>query len=88
MNEIKNKLMKRNEIELVIESASNPGFAHAIKEVAKHSKASEEQIVVKRISSSFGRNKFKIEANIYESAKDKIQLEPRKKEKAKTPAGN
>ena len=85
MKEIKNKLMRRKEVEIVIESSSNTGFAHALAEIVKHFKASEEQIVVKKISSSFGRNTFTIEANIYDSAKDKLELEPKKKEKAKAP---
>ena len=85
MNEIKNKLMKRKEVEILIECDSNPGFANAMKEIVKHFKANEEQVVVKKISSSFGRNKFKIEANIYDSVKDKMELEPKKKEKAKAP---
>lgn len=85
MKEIKNKLMKRKEVEIVIEASSNPGFAHALKEVVNHFKASEEQVVVKRVNSSFGTNHFTIEANIYDSAKDKLELEPKKKEKAKAP---
>lgn len=86
MKETKNKLMRRREVEIIIECDSNPGFANALKEIVKHFKANEEQVVVKRISSSFGRNKFGIEANIYDSAKDKMELEPKKKEKAKAPA--
>jgi len=81
MQEIKNKLMKRREVSIIIESASNPGFAKAAKDIAQHFKAPEEHVVVKRIDSSFGRNKFTIEANIYDSAKDKVELEPKKKEK-------
>ena len=78
--------MKRKEVQVVVESKSNPGFAHALKEVVHHFKASEDQVVVKRITSSFGKNQFVIEANIYDSANDKLQLEPKKKEKAKAPA--
>lgn len=77
--------MKRREVEFVLEASSNPGLANALKEIVSHFRASEEQIVIKKIASSFGRNHFTIEANIYDSAKDKLELEPKKKEKAKAP---
>lgn len=87
MNEIKNDLMKRKEVSISIESASNPGFVNATKEVAHKFKASEEQIVIRKIGSSFGKDKFVIDAYVYNSAKDKIELEPKKKVKKSKEAG-
>lgn len=79
--EFKNNLLKRREIVFDMQSSSNPGFEGAIKAAAERFKASEEQIVVKKVSGSFGSDKFRIDAFIYDSARDKERIEPKKKEK-------
>ncbi len=81
IKQLRNDLMKRTEIELVISESSNPGFAESAKKVSEKFKAEEDRIAVKKVNSSFGKNKFVIEANVYDSAKDMIHLEPKKKEK-------
>lgn len=79
--EFNNRLMNRKEVSVVLTSDSNPGFVQVQKELADKFKVSEEVIAVKKISSSFGRKEFVVDAFIYDSAKDKLVHEPKKKEK-------
>lgn len=88
MNDIKNSLLKRREIKIIIESPSNPGFQYSSKMIAEKYKAPEENVVVKAVKSKFGRNTFLIDAFIYDSVKDKNFIEPKKKEKKKAEGAN
>jgi len=83
MEDFKNDLLKRREVKVVIESASNPGFAHASRVIAEEFKAKEDQIVIKEVKSKFGRNTFLIDAFIYQTPEDKKKIEPRAKVKKK-----
>lgn len=83
MKDIKNPLLHRREVSIVLEAASNPGHAFVQKHVADHFKSSEENVAVKLIKSSFGKREFVVDAFIYESAKDKLRIEPKKKVKKK-----
>lgn len=91
MNTIKdfrNDLLKRRELKLVVNAGKNPGFAEALKNVADKFKAKEENIVVREVKSKFGRDTFLIDAYIYDSAEDKANIEPKKKEKKKEGGAN
>lgn len=65
--DIKNELMCRREIALVLEADKNPSFAEMNKMVAEHFKANEENVLVEKIVGSFGSNKFIINASIYDT---------------------
>jgi ribosomal protein S24E len=79
--DFKNELLKRREIKVIVEAPSNPGFVSAKKIISDQFKAKDDEIVVKGVKSKFGRNTFLIDAFIYNSAKDLINIEPKVKVK-------
>jgi len=81
VNDFKNDLLKRREVEVVVKADSNPGFENVAKEIAKKFKSSEDTIAVRNVKSKFGRNTFLIDASIYESVEDKEKIEPKPKVK-------
>jgi len=81
--DFKNGLMKRRELELLIESEKAPNFADVQKELAKEIGAYEDLVVVRAIRGSFGSHGFLVEAFIYNSPEDKLWAEPKKKVKKK-----
>ncbi|MEK6801011.1 MAG: hypothetical protein AABY10_00670 [Nanoarchaeota archaeon] len=85
-SKFQNKMLKRQEIEATFSSDKNPGFEIVRNDLANDLNISSDQIVVKEVMGSFGKREFKIKAYIYESAKDREMIEPKKKVK-KTEAG-
>mgnify|MGYP001583543943 CR=1 FL=1 len=81
-----NKMLKRHEIDAVVNSHKNPGFESVKNDIANDLNVNSDMIVVKEVMGSFGKHEFKIKAFIYESVKDKEMIEPKKKVK-KTEAG-
>ena len=72
----KNPFLSREEIVLEIESENTPTFEEIKKEIG----SDENLIVVKRVNSNFGKQKFSVEAVVYDSAeaKEKIETVPQK----------
>jgi ribosomal protein S24E len=83
IKDFKNDLLKRREVQLVMTAEKNPGLAAAAKMIADHFKSSEDAIVVRKLSSKFGRDTFMIDAFIYGSAADRVAIEPKKRVKKK-----
>lgn len=83
INDLRNDLLKRREVKLVVESNSTPSFESSTKMISEKFKAAEDSIVVKGIYGKFGHNTFLIESMIYDSVNDKDRVEPKKKEKKK-----
>jgi ribosomal protein S24E len=81
IKEFHNSLLKRKEIIIGKEYDANPGFSQTGKDIATHFKVSEDVVVVRRVGSNFGSNEFVIDFFIYDSVKDKENIEPKKKEK-------
>lgn len=79
IKDLKNNLLKRREIKLVVNAEKNPGMADASKMIAEHFKSNEDVIIVRELKSKFGRDSFLIDAFIYNSVQDKEQTEPKKK---------
>ena len=79
----KNHLLNRREVKVLVESASNPGFATSQSNIATQFKAKEDSIAIKAVKSKFGRNTFLIDAYIYDSAEHKAKIEPKVKVKKK-----
>ncbi|MEK6889364.1 MAG: hypothetical protein AABW80_04630 [Nanoarchaeota archaeon] len=80
--EIHNKLLNRKEVELELESESNPGIAKCRADIAKHFKSEENLVVIKRLLSHFGKNNFVVEAYIYKDEANMKAVEmPAKKKK-------
>lgn len=81
IKDLRNDLLKRKEIKIVVDAEKNPGYDNAMKLIAEQFKAKEDVVVVREVKSKFGRNTFLIEAFIYDSIEDKARIEPKKKEK-------
>ena len=82
--DIHNKLLNRREVEMELESESNPGLARCKTDIAKHFKADENLVVIKRLLSHFGRNHFVVEAYIYKDEENMKAVEaPVKKKEVK-----
>ncbi len=77
IEDIKNPLLKRREIKVVIESGKNPSMQEASKVIAHEFKTKEENMVIKKIQGKFGRNTFLISAKIYDSEELKNEIEPK-----------
>lgn len=77
INDLKNDLLKRREVKVIVESSGNPGFANAAKTIAEQFKAKEDVIVINNVKGKFGRDTFLIDAFIYNSKADKDRIEPR-----------
>jgi len=82
--DMRNELMKRQEIEIIIESEKNPSFENARNIIAEKFSKLNENIDVFNIIGGFGKRKFKIKAHIYDSKQDldiikKLQLTRKKK---------
>lgn len=67
---IRNDLLKRNEITALVESEKNPGFDEMKKQVSEQVGKSGENIEVFNIKGSFGSKEFKISVNVYDSKED------------------
>jgi len=87
IKDLRNELLKRREVKLIVKENKNPGFANALKIIAEQFNAKEENIAVKEVKSKFGRDTFLIDAFIYDSIEDKNRIEPKKKTKVKSGEG-
>ena len=87
INDFRNELLKRREMEIKINQEGNPGFSGAMDKIVEHLKTDKERIVVRAVRSKFGENDFLIEAFVYDSVEDKVKTEPRKKEKKAAAGG-
>lgn len=67
---IKNDLLKRQEISFILESDKNPSFDDMRKKISEDFKKKEEVIDVYGVKGSFGSDKFKVQANIYNTKED------------------
>lgn len=68
--DVKNELLKRQELVLEVEDKKNPGFDEVRKQIAEKMGKPEENIDVKKVEGSFGKKIFRIEAYVYESKED------------------
>ena len=81
LNQFKNSILKRTEVEYTVEALQNPGFQKATEMVSDKLKATKENIAIKAVRGKFGKNQFLIEAFVYDSLADKEKIEPKKKMK-------
>ena len=74
INEFDNKLLHRKEVVISLHSEKTPSKIEVAKELAKNFKSTEENIIIEKIGSKFGRKEFTIHAKIYHDhqSKDKI----------------
>ena len=77
-------LLSRTEITVEITfSGATPSNDVVKKKLSEHFKASEELLVVKRIATSFGKEKASVLAYLYKNKEDMTKIEPKKKTKNK-----
>ncbi|OGJ21195.1 hypothetical protein A3K73_06985 [Candidatus Pacearchaeota archaeon RBG_13_36_9] len=70
-----NELLRRRELKIITDAGKNPSMEDAVRLIAEHFKADEENIVVKSIRGKFGRKTFLIVASIYTNKEDKEKTE-------------
>ena len=63
-------ILKRKEISFILEADKNPSFEEMKRKIAEDFKKKEEAIDVYGVKGSFGSNKFKVDAYIYDSKED------------------
>jgi ribosomal protein S24E len=83
LNDKKNPLFKRRELELEIESMVIPSKSDIQKRISEDFSSPEENIFVKSIKGKFGSRILKIFAFIYDSKEIKESIEFKKKKKLK-----
>ena len=83
VKDFSNSLLKRREIEIVLDSESNPNFNEMKKKIVGKFEVPEERVVVKKIDGCFGRREFIVDVFIYYDEASKKAIEPKKKEKKK-----
>lgn len=83
IKDLRNDLLNRREVKILIESSGNPGMVNAGKAIAEQFKSKEENIAVKNLKGKFGRDTFLVDAYIYDSADEKKRIEPKVKVKKK-----
>jgi len=78
-----NPLFKRKEIQLIVEAESTPSYIDTLKFLSEKFSTKSENIRIKNILGKLGVKEFTITAKIYDSEKDKNEIEPKsKKEQA------
>ena len=79
LNEKENPLFNRKEIQVSVESQTNPKKQEIKDLLSEKLSVPKENIKIKKISGNFGSRTFNINANIYSSKEDKEFLEKEKK---------
>lgn len=81
MSNIHNKLLHRKEVVLEIREEKNPGVLKALNIVSGEFKVPVENIVIRRLRSGFGTDKFFVEAFLYDSVEHRNRFEQKPKPK-------
>lgn len=84
LNDSKNPLLNRHEIQIVVKAPVSPKTSEAQEFVAKEFSSLADNVEILKIKGNFGSDKFTITAHIYNSKEEKDKMENRtKKEKKK-----
>jgi ribosomal protein S24E len=83
IKEFDNKLLHRKEVVISLNSEKTPSKVDVSKELAKNFKSSEENIIVEKIESKFGKKEFTVYAKVYHdlASKNKYETVTRKEKK-------
>ena len=81
---IRNELLKRNEITAVVNSEKNPSIEEVRKKISEETGKPEENIEVYNIKGSFGSRNFKVSSKIYDNKENlkKSKIKEKKIEKS------
>jgi ribosomal protein S24E len=83
----RNDLLKRQEINFIVEAPKNPSFEEAKKMLAHELKKPEDHITVNSVYGKFGRDTFLVKSYVYDSKEElvksiqKTQKQRKKKQK-------
>lgn len=83
LNERKNDLFGRKEVEVSVEVNSTPTHEDAQKIITEKLSTPLENVTIKKIENRFGSNNFLVKAFIYDSEEQKNKIEPKPKTKKK-----
>jgi len=84
INEKKNPVFDRKEIEVSVHMDISPKIKEAEELIGKEFSANPENVKIKKVKGRFGSRSFVITANIYSSKEEKDKIETKtKKEKKK-----
>jgi ribosomal protein S24E len=78
---VRNELLKRQEISIILEADKNPCFSEIAKELASELKKTEDCIFVYNIKGKFGRNSFLVKAYVYDNPEILMQMKEMSKTK-------
>ncbi len=81
LNERKNALFGRNEIEISLETETSPSHEEVQKLVSEKISSPIENFAIKKIENRFGSNNFKVKVFVYDSEEQKNKIEPKVKVK-------
>ncbi len=81
LNERKNALFGRNEIEMSLEAETSPSHEEVQKLVSEKISSPIENLAIKKISNRFGSNNFIVKVFVYDSEEQKNKIEPKLKER-------
>lgn len=83
VKEFDNKLLHRKEVVITLNREKTPSKIDVAKEIAKDFKSSEENIIIEKIDSKFGKKEFTVYAKVYNDSqsKDKYETVTRKEKK-------
>ena len=83
INEFDNKLLHRKEVVISLHSEKTPSKIEVAKELAKNFKSTEENIIIEKIDSKFGKKEFTVYAKVYHDhqSKNKYETVTRKEKK-------
>jgi len=80
-NKEHNRLLKREEISLIVKSETTPSAQESKKEVAGKFNFNEELVVIKKIKGNFGKKEFDVGVYVYENKEDLEKHEQKPKAK-------
>ena len=89
--DIKNEMLSRREVQVIVEAEKTPSFAEASKLIAGQFKAPEENIMIERVNGKFGRKTFMISGSIYDTKESREEAfkrltKPKKAKPGEAPA--
>jgi len=84
INEKKNLVFDRKEIEAKIISEISPSNKEVLTAIAKKLSVPEEAIKIRGIYGEFGSKEFDVQANVYKSKADKEKVERKTKKEIET----
>ncbi len=81
INNKHNSLLLRKEVVVEMSYPSNPGFSKVKEDLSANLKVAPEQVVIRKVDSSFGSSSFRVMAMVYDSIEQLTLVEAKPKKK-------